>query len=87
MATLSPTDHCEAVCCPLKSFTCQTDPSSSVGTGNPQNEGSWNPDGGHTGGAGGRLVTSCLALLTLEVYYRHLPLYKRDAGGLKDLEN
>lgn len=54
--------------------------------GNPTNDGSWNPDGGHTGSAGGRLVCTCLALLTLEVYYRHLPLYKRDAGGLKDLE-
>jgi hypothetical protein len=50
---------------------------------NPQNEGSWNPDGGHTGAAGGRLVTSCLALLTLEIYYRHLPLYKRDAGAME----
>jgi hypothetical protein len=27
-----------------------------------------------------------MALLTLEVYYRHLPLYKRDSGGLKELE-
>ena len=38
------------------------------------------------GGACGRLGTTCLALLTLEVYYRHLPLYKRDSGGLADLE-
>ena len=34
----------------------------------------------------GRLGTTCLALLTLEVYYRHLPLYKRDNGGLAELE-
>jgi hypothetical protein len=54
--------------------------------GNPANEGSWNPDGGHTGSAGGRLTCTCLALLTLEVYYRHLPLYKRDAGGMQGLE-
>jgi len=28
-----------------------------------------------------------MALLTLEVYYRHLPLYKRDnAGGQKILD-
>jgi hypothetical protein len=32
------------------------------------------------------LGTTCLALLTLEVYYRHLPLYKRDNGGLAELE-
>jgi len=51
-----------------------------------QNEGSWNPDGAHAG-AGGRLVMTAMALLTLEVYYRHLPLYKRDAGGMQALEN
>jgi len=48
--------------------------------------GSWEKDGGHIGGACGRLGTTCLALLTLEVYYRHLPLYKRDNGGLAELE-
>ena len=51
-----------------------------------QNEGSWNPDGTHAG-AGGRLVMTCMAMLTLEVYYRHLPLYKRDSGGMQALEN
>lgn len=49
------------------------------------NYGSWTPDQSHTGSAGGRLVTTALSLLTLEVYYRYLPLYKRD-GGLKELE-
>ena len=34
----------------------------------------------------GRLGTTCMSLLTLEVYYRHLPLYKRDNGGLQELE-
>ena len=29
---------------------------------------------------GGRLMQTSLALLTLEVYYRHLPLYMSDAG-------
>ena len=42
-------------------------------------KGSWEKDGGIIGGQCGRLGTTCLALLTLEVYYRHLPLYKRDA--------
>ena len=48
--------------------------------------GSWEKDGGFIGGACGRLGTTCLALLTLEVYYRHLPLYKRDNGGLAEME-
>jgi hypothetical protein len=37
---------------------------------------SWEPDTMITGNAGGRLVTTCLALLTLEVYYRHPPLLR-----------
>jgi len=48
--------------------------------------GSWDKDQGFIGGACGRLGTTCLALLTLEVYYRHLPLYKRDNAGLGELE-
>jgi hypothetical protein len=32
---------------------------------------------------GGRLMATSLSLLTLEVYYRHLPLYRRDMGTLK----
>lgn len=49
-------------------------------------KGSWEKDGGFIGSSCGRLGTTCLALLTLEVYYRHLPLYKRDNGGLAELE-
>jgi len=48
--------------------------------------GSWDPDEGHMGRSSGRLGTTCMCLLTLEVYYRHLPLYKRDNAGLNDLE-
>ena len=48
--------------------------------------GSWDEDRTITGSQGGRLITTCLCLLTLEVYYRHLPLYKRDNGGLNDLD-
>jgi hypothetical protein len=48
--------------------------------------GSWDKDQGFIGQACGRLGTTSLALLTLEVYYRHLPLYKRDNGGLAELE-
>jgi hypothetical protein len=39
--------------------------------------GSWDP--APLGcGAGGRMMSTSLALLTLEVYYRHLPLYRRE---------
>ncbi|MCS6852208.1 MAG: terpene cyclase/mutase family protein [Gemmataceae bacterium] len=49
----------------------------------PHQKGSWSPDGDRFGAAGGRLMVTSLCLLTLEVYYRHLPLYKRELGGLK----
>jgi hypothetical protein len=54
----------------------------------PHQKGSWSPAGDAHGGAGGRLMNTSLSLLTLEVYYRHLPLYRRDVmtkddkGGL-----
>jgi hypothetical protein len=47
------------------------------------NKGSWSSAGDAHGGAGGRLMITSLSLLTLEVYYRHLPLYYRDAGEKK----
>jgi hypothetical protein len=43
-------------------------------------QGSWDSRGDPHSGAGGRLMYTSLALLTLEVYYRHLPLYYREAG-------
>lgn len=43
--------------------------------------GSWNPDPGTIGSHCGRVGSTCLCLLTLEVYYRHLPLYKRNQGA------
>jgi len=46
--------------------------------------GSWNPKGTDWGSRGGRLYATGMALLTLQVYYRHLPMYrpvKRTAGG------
>ncbi len=39
--------------------------------------GSWNPTGDHGGGAGGRLYQTSLSVMTLEVYYRYLPMYQR----------
>ncbi|MBA4066536.1 MAG: hypothetical protein C0501_23095 [Isosphaera sp.] len=45
------------------------------------NLGSWEADAGTVGGHCGRLGTTALCVLTLEVYYRHLPLYKRVDGA------
>ena len=39
--------------------------------------GSWDVADPH-GGVGGRLFMTSLCVMTLEVYYRHLPLYQRD---------
>jgi hypothetical protein len=47
---------------------------------NGVDSGSWNPDPMTIGLHCGRVGTTCLSLLTLEVYYRHLPLYKRNQG-------
>jgi hypothetical protein len=39
--------------------------------------GSWDPRGDRWGSDGGRLYVTCLSICTLEVYYRHLPLYRK----------
>jgi len=49
-------------------------------------DGSWSADEKQMGEHCGRHGTTCMALLTLEVYYRHLPLYGRGTGGLSDLD-
>lgn len=38
--------------------------------------GSWDPVGPH-GSAGGRIYSTSLAICTLEVYYRHLPIFRQ----------
>ncbi len=48
------------------------------------NLGSWEPEGGTIGSSCGRLGTTALAVLTLEVYYRNLPLYKRSNSNNAD---
>jgi len=53
----------------------------------PHLKGSWSPAGDAHGGAGGRLMTTSLALLTLEVYYRHLPLYQRGLNSDKAMKD
>jgi hypothetical protein len=45
----------------------------------PHQNGSWLPASG-----GGRMMSTSLSLLCLEVYYRHLPLYRRDLAIMKD---
>jgi hypothetical protein len=45
--------------------------------------GSWSPDGDAFGKDLGRLGVTALSLLTLEVYYRHLPLYQRHLAAVK----
>jgi hypothetical protein len=51
----------------------------------PHQKGSWAPDGDAHGAVGGRLMVTSLSLLTLEVYYRHLPLYRRDMVDKRNL--
>ncbi|WP_145382406.1 prenyltransferase/squalene oxidase repeat-containing protein [Botrimarina mediterranea] len=41
--------------------------------------GSWDPREDAWGASGGRLYMTCLSIYTLEVYYRHLPLYQQRA--------
>jgi hypothetical protein len=49
------------------------------------NFGSWTATGDVWGSqGGGRLMVTALNLLTLEVYYRHLPLYQREAAAKND---
>ena len=38
--------------------------------------GSWAPTDSH-GNRGGQIYQTALSILTLEVYYRHLPMYQR----------
>jgi hypothetical protein len=39
--------------------------------------GSWDAEGADWGARGGRLYSTSLALMTLQVYYRHLPMYRK----------
>jgi hypothetical protein len=52
---------------------------------NANMRGSWDPNVDVHGKVGGRVMITSLSLLTLEVYYRHLPLYRREAGVMKDV--
>ncbi len=42
-------------------------------------KGSWHVRGGHSNDSGGRLYCTAMACMNLEVYYRHMPIYRTDA--------
>jgi hypothetical protein len=50
----------------------------------PAHLGSWAQEGAGHVNDGGRIMATSLSLLTLEVYYRHLPLYRREMNFAKD---
>lgn len=52
------------------------------GNQNAKLKGSWDPRGGSQIDGAGRLAVTSMALLTLEVYYRHLPLNQPDLGQM-----
>lgn len=41
--------------------------------------GSWYFNGGHGAAVGGRLYNTCMCAMTLEVYYRHSPIYRKQS--------
>jgi hypothetical protein len=47
---------------------------------NGHQKGSWHFDGDRHGDAGGRLYHTAMACMILEVYYRHMPIYKKQAA-------
>jgi len=49
--------------------------------------GSWNPEHDTWGVQGGRLMVTSLSTLTLEVYYRYLPLYQLDRDDVNKTLN
>ncbi|MGC4007440.1 MAG: terpene cyclase/mutase family protein [Pirellulales bacterium] len=49
--------------------------------------GSWDPEGDPWGDNGGRIMVTSLSCLTLEVYYRYLPLYKLDKDNVEKALN
>jgi len=56
------------------------------GDGDAALKGSWDPEGSQLLEVSGRTGVTALALLTLEVYYRHLPLNRPELGEMaKDL--
>ena len=48
--------------------------------------GSWDPANDAWGKRGGRMMVTSLATLTLEVYYRYLPIFKTEAASTTEAE-
>jgi hypothetical protein len=46
-------------------------------------KGSWQFNGDHGSDRGGRLYCTAMACMTLEVYYRHLPIYRKQASEME----
>jgi RNA polymerase sigma factor (sigma-70 family) len=53
------------------------------GEQNAAHKGSWDPEGSQLMEVSGRIGVTSLALLTLEVYYRHLPLNRPEMGEMQ----
>lgn len=47
---------------------------------NGHQKGSWTMKGDHGSDAGGRIYCTCMATMILEVYYRHMPIYGKQAA-------
>ena len=58
-----------------------------IGANKAAHGGSWAQEGAGHANDGGRIMATSLSLLTLEVYYRHLPLYRRDMNLMKDAKD
>jgi hypothetical protein len=50
---------------------------------NGADKGSWQFNGDHGSERGGRLYCTAMACMTLEVYYRHLPIYRKQASEME----
>jgi hypothetical protein len=55
-----------------------------TGLDKPSQRGSWEREGAGHANDGGRLMATSLSVLSLEVYYRHLPLYGKSLGTMKE---
>jgi hypothetical protein len=48
-----------------------------LGSGPEDKDGSWDPNGSYIDKYGGRVYTTAVGALCLEVYYRYLPMYTK----------
>jgi hypothetical protein len=62
---------------PTRDFLIETQ-DDGIASKRPHQRGSWDSSRDRYHNSGGRLMMTSLCILTLEVYYRHLPLYRRD---------